>query len=206
MLSLFVSPIRLICFFSGYSSEDTLPPDPGHFNPELQYSCRGGKIWNSLLAMSVCLCDADAGDGGFCVIRGSHKLNIAMPTRFANGYFGKEHIYQPELKKGDVIFFSEATVHGALPWIPKEKQRRVALYRFAPSTIAYGRMYTEGFGEGVLDKCTEEEKVVLMGPFANRVERSYLDVTSDGKVVIKKTLRKQVKKDHDKNVFGTDWF
>ena len=163
-------------------------------------------MWNSLLAMSVCLCDANAGDGGFCVVRGSHKLNFAMPDAFANGFFGREHIYQPEIKKGDVIFFSEATIHGALPWVAKDKQRRVALYRFAPSTVAYGRMYTENFGEGVLDKCTEEEKVVLTGPYANRVERSYIDVNEEGKVVIKKQIRKEVKKDHDKKVFGTDWF
>ena len=131
--------------------------DPGHFNPELQYSCRGGEIWNSLLAMSVCLCDANAGDGGFCVVRGSHKLNFAMPDGFANGLFGKEHIYQPELKKGDIVFFSEATVHGALPWVAKDKQRRVALYRFAPATVSYGRMYIEEFGEGVMEKCTDAE-------------------------------------------------
>ena len=180
--------------------------DPGNFNPELQYACRGGKIWNSLLAMSVCLCDVNAGDGGFCVVRGSHKLNFAMPDAFAIGQFGTEHIYEPEIKKGDVIFFSEATVHGARPWVAKDKQRRVALYRFSPSTVAYGRMYTEEFGEGVLEKCTEEEKVVLTGPYANRVERPYVDVDSEGMVVIKRSTRNQAKKDHDKKVFGTNWF
>ena len=180
--------------------------DPGYFNPELQYTCRGGKIWNSLLAMSVCLCDANSGDGGFCVVRGSHKLNFAMPDAFANGQFGKEHVYQPEIKKGDILFFSEATVHGALPWVAEDKQRRVALYRSAPATTGYGRMYMEGFGAGVMEKCTEEEKVVLIGPYANRVERSYIDVDADGRVVIRKTIRSQVKKDHDKKVFGTDWF
>ena len=180
--------------------------DPGHFNPELQYSCRGGVIWNSLLAMAACLCDTNAGDGGFCVIKGSHKLNLAMPDDFATGQFGKEHIYQPETKKGDIVFFSEATVHGALPWVAKGKQRRVALYRFSPSTVGYGRMYREGFGKGVLKKCTEEEKVVLEGPYANRVERPYLYVNESGTVVVKKTLRNPVKKEHDQKVFGTEWF
>ena len=163
-------------------------------------------MWNSLLAMSVCLCDVDSSDGGFCVVRGSHKLNFAMPDAFANGHFGKEHIYQPELKKGDIVFFSEATVHGALPWVARHKQRRVALYRFAPATMGYGRMYIEGFGKGVMENCTEEEKVVLVGPYANRVERSYVDVNAEGQVVIKKNVRNQVKKDHDKKVFGTEYF
>ena len=51
-----------------------------------------------------------------------------------------EHIYQPVTNPGDVVFFSEATVHGCLPW-NAEHQRRVVLYRFAPSNCAYGRTY-----------------------------------------------------------------
>ena len=47
----------------------------------------------------------------------------------------REHVYQPVTKAGDVVFFSEATVHGAAPWTA-EHQRRIALYRFAPSEIA----------------------------------------------------------------------
>lgn len=40
----------------------------------------------------------------------------------------KEHIYQPAVQAGDVLFFSEATVHGSLPW-KGDCQRRLALYR-----------------------------------------------------------------------------
>ena len=90
-------------------------PD-GRFNPELQYQCRNGTIWNSLLAMSVCLTDTNADDGGFCILRGSHKLNFPVPVNFSEGLTDefREHIHQPELKMGDVILFSEATVHGRL--------------------------------------------------------------------------------------------
>ena len=52
-------------------------------------------------------------------------------------------VYQVETKAGDVVFFSEATVHGALPWtMPYE--RRLALYRFANANYAYGRAYLNG--------------------------------------------------------------
>lgn len=42
--------------------------------------------------------------------------------------------------KGDVVLFSEATVHGCLPWT-SESSRRVALFRFSPSTSAFARGY-----------------------------------------------------------------
>ena len=49
------------------------------FNPELQYRCVAGRPWNSLVAMAAHLVDAPAGAGGFCVVKGSHKLNFALP-------------------------------------------------------------------------------------------------------------------------------
>ena len=46
----------------------------------------------------------------------------------------------PGLEPGDVLFFTEASTHGTLPW-SAEHTRRAALYRFAPATSAYGRAY-----------------------------------------------------------------
>lgn len=74
-------------------------------------------------------------DGGFCIFPGSHKLNFPVPDIFANGETDEfyEHVHCPELEPGDVVLFSEATVHGALPWVNKDLQRKLALYRFAPA-------------------------------------------------------------------------
>jgi ectoine hydroxylase-related dioxygenase (phytanoyl-CoA dioxygenase family) len=41
-----------------------------------------------------------------------------------------EHVHSPSTKAGDVVIWSEATVHGATPW-RAARQRRIALYRFA---------------------------------------------------------------------------
>merc|ERR1711865_538399 len=57
----------------------------GQFNPTLQYRCMAGTMFNSLLAMSVQLSDHDAGDGGFCVVSGSHKANFPVPRAFLDG-------------------------------------------------------------------------------------------------------------------------
>jgi hypothetical protein len=178
----------------------------GRFNPELQYRCHNGTLWNSLLGMSVFLADAKSGDGGFCALRGSHKLNFAMYNEFTNGDDPEftNHIYQPAVNKGDVIFFSEATVHGSMPW-KADHQRRLALYRFSPANFAYGRAYLNNWGADVLAKCTETQKAILGPPHAVRLERPVVtEEGEDGRINIYK--RSEAKKNHDIAVFGSEYF
>ena len=75
------------------------------------------------------------------VYRGSRKLNFTVPRISIGELKGfDDHIYQPAMKKIDVIFFSEATVHDAMAW-KRDEQRRLALYRFAPSNFAYEGLF-----------------------------------------------------------------
>mmetsp|Transcript_27868 Transcript_27868/g.54879 ORF Transcript_27868/g.54879 Transcript_27868/m.54879 type:complete len:365 (+) Transcript_27868:61-1155(+) len=206
--------------------------DTGKFNPALQYKFSpDGGMFNSLVAMSVALSPVKGNvDGGFCILRGSHKLNFPVPTNFANGDVPefREHIHVPDLEAGDVVFFSEATVHGCMPWKNAEMQRRCALFRFAPSILSYGRAYFSGdsnFGmsesktsdrEDFLPfgisrhvwehELTEAQKSVLLPPFTNRCERPELQVDADGKVTVHTFERSKVKKAHDRAIFGTDYF
>jgi ectoine hydroxylase-related dioxygenase (phytanoyl-CoA dioxygenase family) len=112
----------------------------GKYSPHTSYHCVNGELSNTLLACSVALVDHNPGDGGYCVVRGSHKSNFPAPASFINGDSHHEFLHTPNAKAGDVILFSEATVHGALPW-NGDHQRRVALYRFASATCTYGRSY-----------------------------------------------------------------
>ena len=116
----------------------------GKFEPDLAYSCINGNIYNPLIAASVQLCDHDAGDGGFLVLPGSHKANFPPPSDIMKGKFSDmDLVQQPVTKAGDVVIFSESTIHGAAAWTPKtDKQRRIALYRFSPATKAFGRAYS----------------------------------------------------------------
>eukprot|EP01061_Rhynchopus_euleeides_P020184 TRINITY_DN3291_c0_g3_i1.p1 TRINITY_DN3291_c0_g3~~TRINITY_DN3291_c0_g3_i1.p1 ORF type:complete len:397 (+),score=131.01 TRINITY_DN3291_c0_g3_i1:124-1314(+) len=189
--------------------------DPGHLNPELQYRCHNGSIFNSLLAMSVALCDTEEGDGGYVVVKGSHKLNFAVPHDFATfgDADGEENVYHPKLRKGDVLFFSEATVHGAIPW-RAEHQRRLALYRFSPANLAYGRAYIDSFsskeaGEALLAKCTPEQRAVIQYPFSKRLDRTCVvpeDSAGSSGVSTFTYKRMEVKKEHDRAIFGTDYY
>jgi len=178
----------------------------GQFNPTLQYRCMNGTLFNSLLAMSVQLSDHEAGDGGFCVVRGSHKQNFPMPKAFIDGggELGEAHVHQPVTRAGDVVFFSEATVHGAMPW-NAEHQRRVVLYRFAPATVAYSRAYAPAWAEAVREHLTPAQRAVLEPPYAARLDRPVLTKGGDEKPDYG-APRPEVKKAFDQAVFGSRYF
>lgn len=154
--------------------------DPkGQYVPHLAYTYSHGKMHNALLACSVQLSRHGPGDGGFVVVPGSHKSNFPTPGSLEHGLNEGDPdlaacVQQPVTEPGDVVLFSEGTVHGAAAW-KGEHQRRVCLYRFAPSTHAYGRSY---FAEGspswpsdVMDGLTPEQAAVLQPPYANRIDR-----------------------------------
>ena len=105
----------------------------GGYNPHLAYTCVNGSLHCHLLAVSVCLADQRTGDGGFVVVPGSHKATFRAPEAMINGTKHAEFVTQPVINAGDVLMFSEGTVHGARAW-NADRQRRTALYRFAPAT------------------------------------------------------------------------
>lgn len=174
----------------------------GGFNPMLQYRCVNGDMWNSLLAVSVQLSDHPANAGGFCVVRGSHKINYPVPEAFAHGTLAPEHLYQPATAAGDVILFSEATVHGAMPW-KADHERRIVLYRFAAAGCAYGRSYSPQWPAEMLDGLTPLQRAVLEPPYAVRLERPVL---KEGDAEPNIGGRSDKKKEFDREVFGTQFF
>ena len=173
----------------------------GRYNPSLAYECRQGDMHMPLLGVSVQLSDHNAGDGGFMIVRGSHKSNFAMPSAMIDGEAYKEHIYQPVTRAGDVVIFCEGTVHGAMAW-NADFQRRVALYRFSPAHIAYGRAYTPGWPEENFKGASDAEAAVLEPPYNPRIDRPVLE--DDGSVSVQK--RNAEKKQHDTAVHGTEYF
>jgi len=184
----------------------TIDCESGEYNPHLAYTCMHGTIRSSLLGCNVMLADHNPGDGGFCVVPGSHKSNFKMPKGMIDGEKYSEFIQQPATKAGDVVLFSEGTVHGALPWTCQDRQRRACLYRFAPATMSYGRSYFGHEGGGwpvaMYEGLTEAEKAVLEAPYANRLDRP--NIQEDGSVEL--TQRSARKRQHDQDVFGTKYF
>mmetsp|Transcript_23838 Transcript_23838/g.35494 ORF Transcript_23838/g.35494 Transcript_23838/m.35494 type:complete len:437 (-) Transcript_23838:119-1429(-) len=187
----------------------------GDYNHNLAYTCHNGSIRSSLLGCNVMLVDHNPGDGGFCVVPGSHKSNFKMPEGMVDGINHSEYIQQPATKAGDVVLFSEGTVHGAMGW-QSDIQRRCALYRFAPATCGYGRSYFSPDGVGgattapssctwplkFYDDLNDAQLAVLEPPYANRLDRP--NIREDGSVEI--TQRSDRKRQHDKEVFKTKYF
>ncbi|EKX44930.1 hypothetical protein GUITHDRAFT_71713 [Guillardia theta CCMP2712] len=177
----------------------------GNYVPYLAYHFSHGKMYNNLLACSVQLVDHPAGSGGFIVIPGSHKANFPTPMAVINGEDGMGSIvFQPETKAGDIIFFSEGTVHGAAPW-NMPYQRRIALYRFAPPTVAYGRAYFPRWPESYYEGYTllsEDQLAVLEPAYNTRLDRPLVAAL----VAVEHEWRSQEKKNFDKRVFGTEYF
>ncbi|KAL7549493.1 hypothetical protein ACHAWF_012756 [Thalassiosira exigua] len=188
----------------------TIDCTSGEYNSFLAYTCHNGNIRSNLLGCNVMLVDHNPGDGGFCIVPGSHKSNFKMPPGMVDGLSHQEYIVQPATKAGDVVLFSEGTVHGAMGW-NSSTQRRCALYRFAPATMGYGRSYFRGAsGEGgaaawpekFYDDLDDAQRAVLEPPYANRLDRP--NIREDGRVEV--TQRSERKKRHDSDVFRTKYF
>merc|ERR1719456_573272 len=124
-------------------------------------------------------------------------MKFALPDAFKHGEAGGDHLYQPVTQAGDVVFFSEATVHGALPWMA-DHERRVALYRFAPATCAYGRAYHPQWPAGMLERLSKRQRTVLEPPYANRLDRPLVRAGQEDVVI---ESRAEAKKAFDKAVF-----
>lgn len=113
----------------------TVDCESGQYNPHLAYSCVNGQLHCQILAVSVALADQGPGDGGYVVVPGSHKATFAAPPGMINGTDPEStaFVMQPVVRAGDVLMFSEGTVHGARAW-NADHQRRTVLYRFSPPT------------------------------------------------------------------------
>lgn len=185
----------------------TIDCTSAEYNPHLAYTYHHNTIRCSLLGCNLMLVDHNAGDGGFCVVPGSHKSNFKMPKGMVDGERYGEFIIQPETKAGDVVLFSEGTVHGAKAWT-SDRERRTCLFRFSPATNVYGRSYFGHDGEEggwptkMYQDLTDAQRAVLEPPYANRLDRP--NINPDGSVEI--TTRSERKKQHDRQVFRTKYF
>jgi len=173
----------------------------GTWQQELSYNYKHGTISCNLLNISFTLDETKEGDGGFVIIPGSHKANFPLPENLAQCKEPNEYLVNPALNPGDVLIFSEATCHGALPWKGSAPSRTNLFYRYCPANFAYGRGYLENFAD-IINELTPAEQSVLQPPFVNRLDRVQIVEGGETKVC----ERSQFKKDYDKKVFDCEYF
>lgn len=169
----------------------------------ISYECRNQTIRAQLLTVSVALTDVNAGDGGYCVVPGSHKSNFPPPDELRHYEDLTEMVVQPTLKKGDILIFTEAALHGTLPW-RSEQHRRSLLYRFSPAMVAYGRGYIPQWPSGILEGMTPAQLAVMEPPYNLRMNRPSVDPGSGE--VVEPQPRETFKIEFDEKVFGSKYY
>lgn len=106
------------------------------------YKYRDGVMRNGLTTFVYALTPVRKGDGGFCCVPGSHKSNFLthIPQEVSRFERNAHYVVQPEVEAGDLIIFTEATVHGTLPWT-SDQERRSFLYKYNPGHAAWWNDY-----------------------------------------------------------------
>ena len=144
-----------------------------HFDPNQYYVYRDGQMHNGLTVVAWQLSDVEEGDGGLCLIPGSHKANFACPRPIKLWHRRREIVRAITCRAGDAVIFTEAVTHGTLPW-RSERERRSLLYRYSPANLAYATGYMP-WPEQMLEGMTAEQRAILEPPYHRRLNRPELD-------------------------------
>ena len=135
---------------------------PGGHEGDHWYKYRDGVIRNGLCVMTFNLAPARPGDGGFACIPSSHKSNFttSIPQEVRSFERRTHYVLQPSIDAGDVLFFTEALVHGTMPW-SADHERRSLLYKYSPGHSAWSGHY---YDLNRYDKLTDRQKLMMMPP------------------------------------------
>ena len=130
------------------------------------YKYRDGVMRNGLTVVVYFLAPAPPGSGGFCCVPGSHKSNFALnvPEEVRSFKCIPHYLANPSAETGDALIFTEATMHGTLPWTA-ENERRTLLYKFTPGHVSYASTY---YNHDDYEDLTEQQKRVLTPPSVRR--------------------------------------
>ena len=135
---------------------------PGGNEGDHWYKCRDGVIRNGLCVMAYNLAPAKSGDGGFACIPGSHKSHFLRNLSDDVRHFKRQvhYVVQPEVGVGDVVFFTEALVHGTMPWT-SAVERRSLLYKYSPGHSAWSGNY---YNLDDYEELSQRQKLMLSPP------------------------------------------
>ncbi|MDA0709569.1 MAG: phytanoyl-CoA dioxygenase family protein [bacterium] len=117
------------------------PREPGaaYYHQNHRRYCEGVRvIW--------ALEDIPAQSGGFVLVPGTHKSNVATPESVANGTDDSDYVCQPALKAGDLLIVGLSVLQGIRPWLGQGSPRLLT-YEFV------GRAVIRSPGIGAKSAC-----------------------------------------------------
>jgi len=126
------------------------------------YKYRDGVMRNGLTVVTFFLTHANVGDGGFACIPGSHKSNFVdnVPADVRMFERRPHYVTQPAVEPGDALIFTEALIHGTMPWTA-EHERRALLYKFSPGHSSWASTY---YNPDDYPDLTEQQRHIMAAP------------------------------------------
>jgi hypothetical protein len=108
-----------------------------------QYHWRNNHPTCTCIIFSYVLEPQLRGDGGLVIVPGSHKSNLGLiGTQVFKQILGGDHssspwVVQPELHPGDLLIFTEATMHGTEAWRSPHRRRRNLYYKYGYGSMGW---------------------------------------------------------------------
>ena len=137
---------------------------PVHAAGDHWYRYHDGVMRNGLTVFVFNLTEVGEGDGGFACVPGSHKSNFIdkLPPDVRSFERRPHYVVQPPLAAGDLLIFTEALIHGTMPWAAAH-QRRALLYKYSPGHSTWAQPgYRIGDYAGF--ELTEQRKRIMQPP------------------------------------------
>ncbi len=130
------------------------------------YTYNNGRMWSGMISVEYILTPVHPGDGAFCAIPASHKMNFHAPREILAYQTHRDIVREVPVDAGDVLIFNEALVHGTLPW-NGDHERRALLYRYSPAWLNWAGRFGEWRKEPWMEELTDVEQSVLEPPHAS---------------------------------------
>jgi ectoine hydroxylase-related dioxygenase (phytanoyl-CoA dioxygenase family) len=138
------------------------------FRPSEYYMVTNGEIHSGLVAVAFNLKDVGPQDGGFACVPGSHKSAFAFPEQWKHLSELHPCVRRVTGPAGTAIVFTEAMVHGTLPWRGQD-ERRTAFYKYSPAAVSWAADYYDPTDYKGL---TPRQRAILESPNARYGGRS----------------------------------
>lgn len=126
------------------------------------YKYRDGVMRNGLTVVTFFLTHANVGDGGFACVPGSHKSNFVdnVPADVRMFERRPHYVVQPAVEAGDALIFTEALIHGTMPWAA-DHERRALLYKFSPGHSSWASTY---YNADDYPNVTDQQRRIMASP------------------------------------------
>ncbi len=137
------------------------------FRSSEYYTVSNGQIRSGLVAVAFNLKDVGPDDGGFACVPGSHKSAFPFPAEWK--HLSKQHpcVRRVTGPAGTAIVFTEALVHGTLPWTGRD-ERRTAFYKYSPPALSWAAGY---YDADDYPGITDRQRAILEPPNARYAGR-----------------------------------